>query len=151
MEAPAGAAPTTLAGELARGTDISIVRLLECLIEEAHALNASDIHLDPTRTNVRVRLRLDGVLKDFHPLPKEVHQEVISRVKVLAALRTDEHQAAQDGRFRHVFTDGAMIDMRVSIAPTYHGENAVLRLLAGHGADYTLSLLGFSTPRHHGP
>ena len=153
MKAPVPTAPQgvevspishSVSAELARGTNMSIVTLLECIITQAHSLNASDIHLDPTREGVRVRLRLDGVLKDFDPLPKSVHQEVISRIKVLASLRTDEHQAAQDGRFRHTFADGSCIDMRVSIAPTYHGENAVLRLLSGHSGDYSLSMLGFS-------
>ncbi len=144
MSASPAASSLSLDEELLRGADISIVNLLECVITQAHTLKSSDIHLDPTRENVRVRLRLDGVLKDFKPLPKEVHQEVISRIKVLASLRTDEHQAAQDGRFRHTFPDGATVDVRVSIAPTYHGENAVLRLLASQSADHTLSMLGFS-------
>ncbi len=136
--------PHSLKEELALGADMSIVSVLECVIGQAHHLNASDIHLDPARENVRVRLRLDGVLKDFDPLPKDIHQEIISRIKVLSSLRTDEHHAAQDGRFRHTFGDGSCIDMRVSIAPTYHGENAVLRLLSDHSADYTLAMLGFS-------
>lgn len=148
VTAPSGVAvslPTrSLEEELLRGADISIVHLLECLVTKAQQLNASDIHLDPTREGVRVRFRLDGVLKDFEPLPKNIHQEVISRIKVLASLRTDEHQAAQDGRFRHIFPNGSCVDMRVSIAPTYHGENAVLRLLSDHSADYTLEMLGFS-------
>ncbi len=145
MSAVGMTAPLTLEEELTRGSaDISIVNLLNCLVTKAHTLNASDIHLDPTREGVRVRFRLDGVLKDFNPLPKDIHQEVISRIKVLASLRTDEHQAAQDGRFRHIFPDGACVDMRVSIAPTYHGENAVLRLLAGHSEEYDLTMLGFS-------
>lgn len=142
--AEASTLPLTLEEELARGTDLSIVNLLDCIVAKAHQLNASDIHLDPARENVRVRLRLDGVLRDFAPLPKEVHQEVISRIKILASLRTDEHQAAQDGRFRHIFPDDVCVDMRVSIAPTYHGENAVLRLLSDHSADFSLSMLGFS-------
>jgi len=144
MPAVSAASPLSLEQELDRGADISIVNLLDCLVTKAHTLNSSDIHLDPTRTGVRVRFRLDGVLKDFQELPKDVHQEVISRIKVLASLRTDEHQAAQDGRFRHTFADGVCVDIRVSIAPTYHGENAVLRLLSGQRTEHTLSMLGFS-------
>ncbi len=105
---------------------------------------ASDIHIDPGHERIRVRLRIDGVLQDLETFPKTIHQEVISRIKILACLRTDEHQAAQDGRFRHIFEDGSFVDLRVSIVPTYHGENAVLRLLADHSEDYTLDMLGFS-------
>ncbi len=130
--------------ELARGADLSIVNLLECLIEAAHSQNASDIHIDPGHDTLRVRLRVDGVLQDFKTFPKSIHQEVISRIKVLTCLRTDEHHAAQDGRLRHLFADGSFVDLRVSIVPTYHGENAVLRLLSDHSEDYSLSMLGFS-------
>ncbi len=148
MKASPGAAlaveVSSVRDELSRGNSLSIVTLLECLVAEAHAANASDIHIDPSHVDVRVRLRIDGVLQDYASFPKSIHQEVISRIKVMAALRTDEHQAAQDGRFRHLYSDERFVDVRVSIAPTYHGENAVLRLLADHSEDYTLSMLGFS-------
>jgi len=120
------------------------VALVDALIERAHELRASDIHIDPHRSELRVRLRIDGVLQDGPTLPKHIHSEVISRIKVLAGMRTDEHQATQDGRFRHTFTDGDVLDLRVSIAPTYHGENVVLRLLSDKAAGYTLQALGFS-------
>jgi len=130
--------------ELARD-EISIIDLVDALVEQAHALRASDIHIDPTESGVKVRLRIDGVLRDRFLLPLEIHSEVISRIKVLAWLRSDEHQAAQDGRFRIVFKGGAPIDVRVSITPTYYGENAVLRLLADNAEDFSLANLGFST------
>lgn len=130
--------------ELSRGKQASIVTLVQALVEQAHHLHASDIHLDPTRECLRVRLRIDGVLTDFRDIPKEISLECVSRIKVLAGLRTDEHQAPQDGRFRHSLPSGEFIDVRVSIAPTYHGENAVLRLLASHADDHRLSELGFS-------
>lgn len=141
--APA-AAKLSLHEELGRGPDISIVNLLDCLLRGAHEANASDIHIDPGHERLRVRFRIDGVLQDIETLPKAVHQEVISRIKILSCLRTDEHQAAQDGRFRHLFEDGSFVDLRVSIVPTYHGENAVLRLLTDHSEDYDLEMLGFS-------
>jgi type II secretory ATPase GspE/PulE/Tfp pilus assembly ATPase PilB-like protein len=90
-------------------------------------------------------MRVDGVLQESCSLPKLIHGEVISRVKVMAGLRTDEHQATQDGRFRYTFQDSdESIDMRVSIAPTYHGENIVLRLLSDKAENFTLEMLGFS-------
>ncbi len=131
--------------ELAKGADLSIIRLVDLLIKRAHAARASDIHLDPHSDGVDVRLRVDGVLQIAHSFPSGIHHEVISRIKILCGLRTDEHQAAQDGRFR-VLLDGdtGSVDVRVSIVPTYHGENAVLRLLADHAAEFTLETLGFT-------
>src|ERR1035437_638394 len=130
--------------ELSRGIDISIINLIDSLIEKANQTGASDIHIDPGNKEVRVRLRIDGVLQDVYKFPKNIHSEVISRIKVLARLRTDEHQATQDGRFRHIFSDNDFIDMRVSIAPTYHGENAVMRLLSNNAETFTLESMGFS-------
>src|SRR3989344_2285288 len=129
--------------ELAR-EEISIIELVDALVEQAEALRASDIHIDPTESGVKVRLRIDGVLRDRFLLPLAIHSEVISRIKVLAWLRSDEHQAAQDGRFRMVLADDTPIDVRVSITPTYYGENAVLRLLADKAEDFSLVRLGFS-------
>jgi general secretion pathway protein E len=131
--------------ELARGADLSIINLMDCVIGKAHESRASDIHIDPTSTKVRVRLRIDGVMQETYEFPKTIQSEIISRVKVLARLRTDEHQATQDGRFRHTFPDtNDFIDIRVSIAPTYHGENAVLRLLSDKAESFSLENLGFS-------
>lgn len=131
--------------ELAKGADISIIRLVDCLIEQAQRGRASDIHIVPLPQGVRVRLRIDGVLQEAYVFPKEIHGEVISRIKVIAGLRTDEHQATQDGRFRLVFPGTEeYVDIRVSIAPTYHGENVVMRLLSDKAENYTLDMLGFS-------
>jgi type II secretory ATPase GspE/PulE/Tfp pilus assembly ATPase PilB-like protein len=130
--------------ELEKGTTLSIIRLVECLIEHAHAVRASDIHLDPSLTAVTVRLRVDGVLTDVHTLPLRIHNEVISRLKILCGLRTDEHQSAQDGRFELALSHGLSVDVRVSIVPTYYGENAVLRLLSSEAFSFTLETLGFT-------
>ncbi|PIT92087.1 MAG: type II secretion system protein GspE [Candidatus Harrisonbacteria bacterium CG10_big_fil_rev_8_21_14_0_10_42_17] len=127
--------------------DISIIHIVNDLVENAHEMGASDIHLDPEEGDIRVRFRIDGVLSDFYKLPKELQSEVTTRVKVLAGMRTDEHQAAQDGRFKLSLEDGhkTNIDVRVSIAPTYFGENCVMRLLAQtKGGSITLESLGFS-------
>ena len=130
--------------ELARGNELSIIGLVNALVEQAHFMRASDIHIDPDENGVVVRLRIDGVLHEKFRFEKNIHSEVISRIKVLSWLRTDEHASAQDGRFRIVLSTGAPVDVRVSITPTYYGENAVLRLLADKAEDYTLASLGFS-------
>jgi general secretion pathway protein E len=121
----------------------SVVELVATLIEDAYTLRTSDIHIEPVADSVTVRFRIDGVLQDAYSLPRIILPEVISRVKILASLRTDEHQAAQDGRF-HIVVDAHDIDVRVSITPTYYGENAVLRLLADNSTDFNLTALGFS-------
>lgn len=130
--------------ELTNGHNLSIIKLVDNLIEYAHSVRASDIHLDPDETGMRVRLRIDGVLDDTFTFPKQIRSEVISRIKVMSGMRTDEHQVAQDGRFRSIFEDIGAIDIRVSIAPTYFGENAVLRLLSDKSEQFTLDTLGFS-------
>src|SRR3989344_987032 len=122
---------------------LSIISLIDDLVEEAQRLRASDIHIDPQADSVRVRYRIDGVMADHHTLPKSIHSEVITRIKILSGLRTDEHQSALDGRFR-LTIDDTPIDIRVSIAPAYYGENAVLRLLSDKAQDFTLTTLGFS-------
>jgi len=134
-----------LEADLTRGTDISIINLIDCLVERAHQSRVSDIHIDPGAHTIRVRFRVDGVMQEAYKFPKSIHGEIISRIKVLSKMRTDEHQATQDGRFRHIFPEtNEFIDLRVSIVPTYHGENAVLRLLSDKAENFTLGALGFS-------
>ncbi len=132
---------TKVLDELSRGMNISIINLVDGLIAHAEEVLASDIHIDPIEQSLRVRFRIDGVLADVFLFPKSIHSEVISRIKVLAGLRTDEHQTGQDGRFR---SSCGKIDMRVSIIPTYYGENVVLRLLSQKAEQFTLESLGFS-------
>ena len=124
---------------------VSIIDLVDSLIEKAEESRASDIHIVPGNKGVRIRLRIDGVLQDVYNLSKSIHSEIIQRIKVLSRLRLDEHQATQDGRFRYIFKDtDDFIDIRVSIAPTYHGENTVLRLLSDKAENFTLESMGFS-------
>lgn len=134
---------TDVSKELSKGTDISIINLLNFLFVDAIETKASDIHIDPSEHKVRVRFRIDGVMTDAYEFPKNIHQEIISRIKVLSRLRTDEHQTTQDGRFRREYAPNIFVDIRVSIAPTYHGENSVLRLLTDRKEHFTLESLGY--------
>ncbi|MBI2406540.1 MAG: type II/IV secretion system protein [Candidatus Harrisonbacteria bacterium] len=129
-----------LAGDVAK---ISIIKLVDLLMEYAYFARASDVHIEPESGRIRVRLRIDGVMHDAFVFPKELQSEIITRIKVLSGLRTDEHQAAQDGRFKAPVRDVGYFDVRVSIAPTYYGENAVLRVLAEQAQAFTLESLGF--------
>ncbi len=126
--------------------EISIIKLVDHVIEHAFNSRASDIHIDPTEQSLNIRFRIDGVLQNTFTIPKEIHQEIISRIKVLAGLRTDEHQTAQDGRFKFTSkNDGqTTFDIRVSIIPTYYGENVVMRLLVEQGTKFSLETIGFS-------
>jgi type IV pilus assembly protein PilB len=123
--------------------DVSITKLVDYIIEQAYLMHASDIHIDPTETEMDIRFRIDGVLATIFVLPKVLLNQVITTIKVHSGLRTDEHQAAQDGRFR-VVINNVPVDLRVSIIPAYHGENAVLRLLVSQLKALTLAELGLS-------
>lgn len=107
-----------------------VIELVHGLLEDAARAGVSDIHLEPGSKMLAVRLRRDGLLTDVSPIAKEIHAEVITRLKVLAGLRTDEHHVAQDGRFRFSTSEENECDVRLSIIPTYFGEKAVLRLLS---------------------
>jgi len=117
--------------ELLKSVDaVSIIRFIELLIEYAYRSRASDVHLEPEEKDVKVRLRIDGVLQDVFTFSKELQSEVVARVKVLSELKTDIHHIPQDGRFRAKIRDLGEVDVRVSIVPTYYNENVVLRILA---------------------
>jgi type II secretory ATPase GspE/PulE/Tfp pilus assembly ATPase PilB-like protein/ActR/RegA family two-component response regulator len=112
-------------------TEISIIKLVDDMMAYGYSARASDVHLEPFEDHVMARMRIDGILNDVFSFQKNLHSGIITRIKVLGGMRTDEHQAAQDGRFRMAIADlDRHFDVRVSIVPTYYGENAVLRLLA---------------------
>ncbi|MCX6759552.1 MAG: ATPase, T2SS/T4P/T4SS family [Candidatus Nealsonbacteria bacterium] len=129
--------------QLAQQLEPSVIKFLDYVVEHAYSLRASDIHLDPVEEGLKIRFRVDGVLQDIYTFHQNIHSEVVSRIKILCGLRTDEHQATQDGRFTDYIGTTKPIDIRVSIVPTYHGENAVLRLLADKVEQFTLETLGF--------
>ena len=111
--------------------EVSIIQLVDDMMAYAFLGRASDIHLEPFEDHFTARMRIDGVLNDVFLFPKALQSGIITRIKVLGGMRTDEHQAAQDGRFRmRIVKPETQFDVRVSIVPTYYGENAVLRLLA---------------------
>ena len=121
----------TISGDrLTRDSTVSpVVRLVETIIFTALERRASDIHIEARDTEVAVKYRIDGVLQyAMQPIAKEWHSTVISRIKVLSDLDIAERRVPQDGRFR-VKYKGRYIDLRVSIMPANHGEDAVLRVL----------------------
>lgn len=121
------------------GKEEQVVDLVNLLLTYAYELGASDIHLEPLVDRVAVRFRVDGVLHEVVSYPKNMHDKVVFRLKILARLRTDEHEAAQDGRFS--FRGG---DLRVSILPITNGENVVLRILLEGSQRFLMEELGLS-------
>jgi len=121
--------------------DVSIIKLVDTLIRYAQENRASDIHIEPRERKIVVRYRVDGILQDVVTFSRPLHELVISRIKVLSRLRTDEHFSAQDGKFRMKF-EGGKLDIRVSIVPTIKGEKAVLRLLSEQFRRFSIEELG---------
>ncbi|KKU02510.1 MAG: Type II secretion system protein E (GspE) [Candidatus Amesbacteria bacterium GW2011_GWB1_47_26] len=123
--------------------DPPVARIVDAVIETAYQNRASDIHIEPEEGACLVRYRIDGVLQEVMRVPKRLHERIMTRIKVLSSLRTDEHMAAQDGKMRAQL-DEENLDIRVSILPIADGEKAVLRLLSSRSRQYTLHDLGMS-------
>src|SRR6266568_116557 len=123
--------------------DAPITKLVDLLIEYAYYNQASDVHIEPKATDSLTRFRIDGVLHDVLILPKELHSQIVRRIKVLSKLRTDEYLSAQDGKMQ-IKLEQEDLDVRVSIVPVVQGEDAVLRLLSSKSRQFSLSDLGMS-------
>ncbi len=123
--------------------DLPIISILDTMLSYAVAHNSSDIHIEIFESKVVVRYRIDGLLHDVLELPIVIHLALIARIKILANLQIDEHRVPQDGRFKFK-TEDQDISIRVSIMPTFHGEKAVLRILAGSARPLNLAELGLS-------
>src|SRR5688572_7837921 len=119
-----------------------VVRLQKMVFEEAAAVDASDIHIEPGQSATRVRDRVDGVLKETLEIPKWMHESLVIRIKVLARLDISERRVPQDGHIAAEESSG--LDIRVSVLPTRWGETIVIRLLRRGRSLMTLSHLGFS-------
>ncbi|NLC12251.1 MAG: type II/IV secretion system protein, partial [Firmicutes bacterium] len=116
--------------------------MVNSLLHQAASQGASDIHLEPTENNLRVRLRIDGVLYDVAPIPKDVLLLVTSRIKILAGMDIAEKRLPQDANFQFKWQD-RLLNIRVSTMPTIYGEKVVLRILDPHKIDMPINKLGF--------
>jgi type IV pilus assembly protein PilB len=108
--------------------DAPIIKIVATTLREAVWQKSSDIHIEPQRNRLRIRFRIDGELQEVSSIPLELHQPIVSRVKVLSSLKIDENRVPQDGRFRAVIF-GRDIDFRVATFPTPIGEKAAIRVL----------------------
>ena len=122
--------------------DAPIVRLVNLLVTQAITDRASDIHIEPTERDVRVRYRIDGVLHETQRSPKQIQGAVISRVKIMADIDIAERRKPQDGRMS-VTHEGRKIDLRVATLPTVWGEKIVMRILDNSTASLDLRMLSF--------
>lgn len=120
---------------MSRVDSAPIVKLVNSLVQAAYDMNASDIHIEPEQALTRIRFRVDGILHEQTTLKKDIHELVITRIKIIAGMNIAERRIPQDGAFRVNF-DGNQLDLRVSSIPTPLGEKIVLRLL---GADKNIS------------
>ena len=118
----------TLEEGVAVSEEAPIIKIVASTLKEAVWQKASDVHVEPQRSHVRIRFRLDGELQEVSSLPIELHQPIVSRIKVLSSLKIDETRIPQDGRFRTVLF-GRDIDYRVATFPTPVGEKVAIRVL----------------------
>jgi type IV pilus assembly protein PilB len=122
--------------------DAPIVKLVNLLISQAVQDRASDIHIEPAETDVRVRYRIDGVLHEVMRSPKNIQAGLISRLKIMSDLNIAERRVPQDGRMSGVIA-GKAVDLRVATLPTVYGEKVVMRILDKSTALLDLADLGF--------
>lgn len=137
--------PNTAEGDVSKlAAALPVVTILDSIIENAIAMNASDIHFEPLDKNLLVRYRIDGVLQEIVTLHKVIESILVARVKILSDLQIDEHRVPQDGRFRFEIEEGSVVDVRVNVMPTMHGEKVEMRLLKTANRPFTFEELGLS-------
>lgn len=122
--------------------DSPISKALSTILEYAAKNGASDVHLEPLKDVFKVRCRIDGILREVMKLPKSTEPPLVSRIKILANLKIDEHRIPQDGEFT-IAVGGKDIDLRISVSPVIWGEQVVIRLLDKSGTSLRLEDMGY--------
>lgn len=125
--------------------DSPISKALSAILEYAANNRASDIHIEPMQSELKIRARIDGVLREIMRLPKSTEAPLVSRIKILSNLKIDEHRIPQDGQFT-VKVARRDIDLRIAIAPVVWGEQVVIRLLDKTGTNLKLEEMGYRGP-----
>lgn len=123
--------------------DSPISRALNTILEYAVKSRASDIHIEPLENALKIRCRIDGVLREIMQLPKSIEPALVSRVKILSELKIDEHRIPQDGQFAVKVIDKE-VDLRIAISPVVWGEQVVIRLLDKTGNTFDLEEMGYA-------
>lgn len=123
--------------------DSPISKALYAILEYAVKSKASDIHIEPLENSLKIRCRIDGVLREIMQLPKSIEPALVSRIKILSNLKIDEHRIPQDGQFT-IMTSGKGVDLRIAISPVVWGEQVVIRLLDKSGSNFNLEQMGYA-------
>ena len=123
--------------------DSPISRALSTILEYAVKSHASDVHIEPLEKALKIRCRVDGVLREIMQLPKSIEPALVSRIKILSNLKIDEHRIPQDGQFA-VNVAGKEVDLRIAISPVVWGEQVVIRLLDKSGSSFNLEDMGYA-------
>ncbi|HEY1085996.1 MAG TPA: ATPase, T2SS/T4P/T4SS family [Candidatus Saccharimonadales bacterium] len=123
--------------------DSPISRALSTILEYAVKSRASDVHIEPLETALKIRCRVDGVLREVMQLPKSIEPALVSRIKILSNLKIDEHRTPQDGQFAIHVADKD-VDLRIAISPVVWGEQVVIRLLDKSGNSFDLEQMGYA-------
>ncbi len=123
--------------------DSPISRALSTILEYAVKSRASDIHVEPLEKALKIRCRIDGVLREVMQLPKSIEPALVSRIKILSNLKIDEHRVPQDGQFA-VKVGDKEVDLRIAISPVVWGEQVVIRLLDKTGNTFDLEQMGYA-------
>jgi type IV pilus assembly protein PilB len=123
--------------------DSPISRALSTILEYAVKSRASDIHIEPLEKALKIRCRVDGVLREVMQLPKSIEPALVSRIKILSNLKIDEHRVPQDGQFT-VKVANKEVDLRIAISPVVWGEQVVIRLLDKTGNTFDLEQMGYA-------
>lgn len=123
--------------------DSPISKALSTILEFAAKNNASDVHIEPLQDSLKIRCRIDGILREILRLPKSIEPPLVSRIKILANLKIDEHRVPQDGEFS-ISAGGNQIDLRIAISPVVWGEQVVIRLLDKTGTSLHLEDMGYT-------
>jgi len=129
-------------GDALTGKDSPIVKLVNMVIYQAIKEKASDIHIEPFEKQVRVRIRVDGRLREILTPPKRLLNAIVSRIKIMSEMDIAERRIPQDGKFK-LLIEGRHVDFRVSTLPTIHGEKTVIRVLDTSNLAFNLEDLGF--------
>jgi type IV pilus assembly protein PilB len=127
----------------AKGDDTPVVKFVNKVLVDAIRRGASDIHFEPYETDYRVRLRIDGILKQVAKVPSKLNTRIAARLKVMAQLDIAEKRVPQDGRIKLNLSKTKQIDFRASTLPTLFGEKVVLRILDGSAAKLGIDKLGY--------
>jgi type IV pilus assembly protein PilB len=123
--------------------DSPISKALSTILEYAAKNRASDVHIEPMKDSLKIRCRIDGILREIMMLPKSTEPPLVSRIKILSNLKIDEHRIPQDGEFT-ISVAGKDIDLRIAISPVVWGEQVVIRLLDKSGTSFKLEDMGYT-------